>query len=99
MEHRLLRVGKKEERLASLAAIESRKSSLCYKHGAIIYQGKKKICAGYNMNTRTTYRKNICCSVHAEMDTLTRFLNSFVKIHATRNPDKIRRKMINYKKC
>lgn len=99
MEHRLLHVGKKEERLASLAAIESRKSNLCYKHGAIIYQGKKKICAGYNSNTRTTYRKNICCSIHAEMDTVTRFLNSFVKIHATRNADKIRRKMGKYSIC
>ena len=92
---------KKMLRLASMAADESRKSSLNYKHGAIIFQGKKKICAGYNMNSRTTYRKNICCSIHAEMDTVTRFLNSFLKIHtlAGSKPDKIRRKMNKFSIC
>jgi len=88
-------------RLACLAAEESKKSTLGYKHGAIIYQGKKKICAGYNMNSRTSYRRNICCSIHAEMDTVTRFLNSFMKIHtiSSSNPDKIRRKMSKYSIC
>lgn len=92
---------KKMARLASLAAEESRKSNLGYKHGAIIYQGKKKICAGYNMNSRTIYRNNICCSIHAEMDTVTRFLNSFMKIHTLSgsSPDKIRRKMSKYSIC
>ena len=54
---------------------------------------------GYNQNTRTTYRKNLCCSVHAEMDTLTRFLSSFIKIHSTKNPSKIRRKMNKFSIC
>jgi deoxycytidylate deaminase len=99
MYHKQLCVGKKEQRLADMAANESRKSNLCYKHGAIICQGNKKICAGYNNNSRTSYRKNICCSIHAEMDTVTRFLNSFIKIHTTRNPDKIRRKMSKYSIC
>jgi deoxycytidylate deaminase len=97
--HKLYPVGQKQERLANIAAVESRKSTGTFKLGAIIYQGKKKICAGYNTNDRTTYRKNICCSVHAEMDTVTRFLNSFIKIHITRNPDKIRRKMSKYSIC
>lgn len=88
-------------RLACLAAFESYKSELGYKHGAIIYRGKKKICAGHNMNTRTTYRNNLCCSIHAEMDTVTRFLNSFLKIHkmAGSNPEKIRRKMNKFSIC
>ena len=92
---------KSMSRLASLAAAQSRKSDLGYKHGAIIYQGKKKICAGYNMNTRTAYRRNLCCSIHAEMDTVTRFLNSFLKIHTvgSSNPDKIRRKMSKFSIC
>ena len=42
VEHRLYPVGRKEERLASMAAIESRKSNSEFKLGAIIYQGKKK---------------------------------------------------------
>ena len=86
-------------RLASMAAFESRKSPLGYKHGAIIFQGKKKICSGYNMNTRTSYRNNICCSINAEMDTVSRFLNSFIKIHqitGEKNPHKIRRKLSKY---
>jgi deoxycytidylate deaminase len=99
VEHRLYPVGRKEERLASMAAIESRKSNSEFKLGAIIYQGKKKICAGYNTNLRTSYRRNICCSTHAEMDTITRFLNSFIKIHITRNVNKIRRKMAKYSIC
>jgi deoxycytidylate deaminase len=99
MDHKQLHVGKKEERLANLAAIESRKSDSSFKHGAIIYQGNKKICAGYNNTTRTCYRKNICCTIHAEMDTVTRFLNSFIKIHTTRNDNKIRRKMSKYSIC
>ena len=94
-------MSKSMARLACLAANESYKSQLGYKHGAIIYRGKKKICAGHNMNTRTTYRKNLCCSIHAEMDTVTRFLNSFLKIHkmSGSNPDKIRRKMNKYSIC
>jgi deoxycytidylate deaminase len=97
--HKLYPVGQKQERLANFALHESRKSNGTFKLGAIIYQGTKKICAGYNTNARTTYRKNICCSLHAEMDTVTRFLNSFIKIHITRNADKIRRKMNKYSIC
>jgi hypothetical protein len=99
MNHRTFPVGRKEERLANMAADESRKSNSGFKLGAVIYQGTKKICAGYNTNFRTTYRRNICCTVHAEMDTVTRFLNSFIKIHITRNQDKIRRKMSKYSIC
>jgi deoxycytidylate deaminase len=94
-----MQVTQRFTRLAGLAADESVKSTLCFKHGAIIYKGGKKICAGYNQNTRTTYRKNICCSVHAEMDTVTKFLNSFIKIHSTKNPNKIRRKLNKFSIC
>ena len=90
----------KLNRLVSLAADESMRSTVAYKHGAVIYQGKKKICSGYNQNTRSVYRKNISCSIHAEMDTLVRFLNSFIKIHNTKhNPHKTRRKMHKYSIC
>jgi len=87
-------------RMAGMAANESQKSELEFKHGAIIFQGRKKICAGFNHNNRTTYRGNICCSLHAEMDTVVRFLNSYIKIHINRRqPDKIRRKMGKYSLC
>ena len=87
-------------RMAEMAAYESQKSELEFKHGAIIFQGRKKICAGFNHNNRTTYRGNICCSLHAEMDTVTRFLNSYIKIHITRHqPEKVRRKMGKYSLC
>jgi hypothetical protein len=33
------------------------------------------------------------------MDTLTRFLSSFIKIHSTKNPSKIRRKMNKFSIC
>jgi len=87
---------KKDERIASLAVEQSFKSLHTFKHGSIIIKGSKKICGGYNTDLRTTYRKNICCSQHAEMDCLTRLLNSFIKIHTHKNPNKIRRKLAKY---
>lgn len=89
----------KNYRLACMAADESIKSDLGFKHGAIIYKGTKKICSGYNQGARTTYRKNLCCSTHAEMDVVCKFLNSFIKIHSIRDKDKIRRKMSKYSIC
>jgi deoxycytidylate deaminase len=86
-------------RLAGFAADESRLSVQQFKHGAILCKSGKKICAGHNIDTRTSYRRNICCSVHAEMGTVTKFLNSYIKIHATRNLNKIKRKLSKFSIC
>jgi len=86
-------------RLASFAADESRLSIQQFKHGAILCKSGKKICAGHNIDTRTSYRRNICCSIHAEMGTVTKFLNSYIKIHATRNSNKIKRKLNKFSIC
>ncbi len=92
-------VSNKESRLISMASDECSKSDGVHKLGAIIYQGNKKICSGYNTNLRTTYRRNVCCSLHAEMDTINRFLNSYIKVHTINSPKKIRRKMSKYSIC
>ena len=89
----------KVARLAGFAADESRLSIQQFKHGAILCKGGKKICAGHNIDTRTSYRRNICCSIHAEMGTVTKFLNSYIKIHATRNSNKIKRKLNKFSIC
>lgn len=86
-------------RLAGFAADESQLSNQEFKHGAIICKGGKKICGGHNINTRTAYRGNICCSFHAEMGTVTKFLNSYIKIHSIHNSNKIKRKMNKYSIC
>jgi deoxycytidylate deaminase len=90
----------KFSRMMEFAGEQSLMSPVQYKHGAVIFQGKKPICFGYNTNTRTTYMKNIVCSVHAEMDVLVKFLNSFIKIHNTKsNAHKTRRKLKKYSMC
>jgi len=89
----------KMARLAGFAADESRLSVQQFKHGAVLCKSGKKICGGHNIDTRTSYRRNICCSMHAEMGTVTKFLNSYIKIHSTRNVDKIKRKLSKFSIC
>ena len=88
-------------RLVGFAAEESRNSVQHFKHGAVMCKGGKKICCSHNMDTRTSYRRNICCSVHAEMGAVTKFLNSYIKIHShsRRDPDKIKRKLGKFSIC
>jgi deoxycytidylate deaminase len=91
----------KYNRLVDIAAKRSLKStSNTYKHGAVIYQGKKIICSGYNQSLRTVYKGNYTCTIHAEMDTIVKFLNSFIKIHIIKhNEKKLRRKLHKYSIC
>ena len=91
----------KYNRLVEITAQQTLKSAITsYKHKAIIYQGKKKICSGYNQILRTVYKGNYACSIHAEMDTVVKFLNSFLKIHNIKhNPDKLKRKLNKYSIC
>ena len=78
-------------RLIGFAADESRHSIQQFKHGAVLCKGGKKICCGHNIDTRTSYRQNICCSIHAEMGVVTKFLNSYIKIHShSKDPEKIK---------
>lgn len=91
---------KKYHRLLSFASEHSLMSPMQHKHGAIIYQGKRVICGGYNTNQRNKYMGNFTCSIHAEIDVIVRFLNSFAKIHLIKsNPDKTRRKLRKYSLC
>jgi hypothetical protein len=92
---------KKYNRLVAITAEQTLKSTVAsYKHNAIIYKGKKKICSGYNQLLRTVYKGNYSCSIHAEMDTVVKFLNSFIKIHNIKhNPEKMRRKLNKYSIC
>lgn len=92
--------GKKYDRMLSMASQYSHFSPMQQKHGAIIFQGKRLICGGYNNNQRNAYMGNFSCSIHAEVDVLVKFLNSFAKIHIIKgNPDKIRRKLKKYSLC
>jgi len=88
-------------RLVGFAAEESRNSVQQFKHGAVLCKGGKKICCSHNMDTRTSYRRNICCSIHAEMGAVTKFLNSYIKIHShsRRDPEKIKRKLSKFSIC
>lgn len=88
-------------RLVGFAAEESRNSIQQFKHGAVLCKGGKKICCSHNMDTRTSYRRNICCSIHAEMGAVTKFLNSYIKIHShsRKDPDKIKRKLGKFSIC
>ena len=87
-------------RLIGFAADESRHSVQQFKHGAVLCKGGKKICCGHNIDTRTSYRQNICCSIHAEMGVVTKFLNSYIKIHShSKDPDKIKRKLAKFSIC
>jgi len=88
---------KKYRRLLSFASEKSLLSPMQHKHGAVIFQGRRLICSGYNTNQRNKYMGNFTCSIHAEIDVLVKFLNSFVKIHIIKsNPDKTRRKLKKY---
>jgi hypothetical protein len=87
-------------RLVGFAAEESRNSVQQFKHGAVLCKGGKKICCSHNMDTRTSYRRNICCSIHAEMGAVTKFLNSYIKIHShAKDPEKIKRKLGKFSIC
>lgn len=87
-------------RLIGFAADESRHSIQQFKHGAVLCKGGKKICCGHNIDTRTSYRQNICCSIHAEMGVVTKFLNSYIKIHShSKDPEKIKRKLAKFSLC
>ena len=88
-------------RLVGFAAEASRNSVQQFKHGAVLCKGGKKICCSHNMDTRTSYRRNICCSIHAEMGAVTKFLNSYIKIHShsKRDPEKIKRKLGKFSIC
>jgi deoxycytidylate deaminase len=88
------------DRLLNFAVEQSQKSTVNYKHGSVIFKGKKPICFGYNANNRTQYKKNLVCCLHAEMSALIKFLNSYIKIHNTKsNPHKLRRKLKKYSIC
>jgi deoxycytidylate deaminase len=70
---------------------------MTHSHGSIIHCGSKIICKGCNTNKRSSYRKNISCSLHAEVDAIIRFLNSYFRIHTIgKNFHKIRRKLKKY---
>lgn len=88
-------------RLVAFAAEASRNSVQQFKHGAVMCKGGKKICCSHNMDTRTSYRRNICCSIHAEMGAVTKFLNSYIKIHShsRKDPEKIKRKLGKFSIC
>lgn len=88
---------KKYHRLLSFASEQGINSPMQHKHGAVIYHGKRLICGGYNTNQRNKYMGNFLCSIHAEIDVLVKFFNSYIKIHTIRsNPCKIRRKLSKY---
>jgi tRNA(Arg) A34 adenosine deaminase TadA len=88
---------KKYHRLLSFASEQSFFSPMQHKHGAVIFQGKRLICKGYNTNQRNKYMGNFTCSIHAEIDVLVKFLNSYAKIHIIKaNPGKTRRKLKKY---
>ena len=48
-----------------------------YIHGAIIHNGKDKYVEGYNHN-RSTYRGDLHCSFHAEMDAVSKLMSKLV---------------------
>ncbi len=88
---------KKYHRLLSFASEQSFLSPMQHKHGAVIFQGRRLVCGGYNTNQRNKYMGNFVCSIHAEIDVLVKFLNSFAKIHIIKaNADKTRRKLKKY---
>jgi len=61
---------KKEERFLSMASGIAHKSSMHYKHGAVLVYHGKPISCGYNSNRNYSKDKIIqnCCSCHSEID-------------------------------
>ena len=62
----------KEERFLSLASAVALKSTMHYKHGAIVVYHGKPISVGYNSTRNYSKDKLItkCCSCHSEIDAI-----------------------------
>lgn len=65
-------------RLINLAAESSLLSNLCFKHGAVLTKGGKKVLSGHNQ-PRSTYNGKLCCSYHSEIAVLEQFRKIFIR--------------------
>ena len=63
------------------------------KHVAGIYKNGKLLCNASNDTSRTIYNKNITCSLHAEINVLIKYKDTYSQLFKESNPHKIRRKM------
>jgi deoxycytidylate deaminase len=61
---------KKEERFLAIASSIAHKSTMHYKHGAVLVYHGKPISYGFNSNRNYSKDKFIykCCSCHSEID-------------------------------
>jgi deoxycytidylate deaminase len=61
---------RKEERFLAIASSAAHKSSMHYKHGAVLVYHGKPISVGYNSNRNYSKDQIIqkCCSCHSEID-------------------------------
>jgi deoxycytidylate deaminase len=63
---------KKDEKFLALASSVAHKSTLYYKHGAVLVYHGKPVSMGYNSSRNYSKDKIIheCCSCHAEIDAI-----------------------------
>ena len=61
-------------RMLNLTAQTAQLSPLKYSHACGIFDGHKKIVDGYN-HERSTYRGELMCSFHAEMDACSKLMS------------------------
>lgn len=66
-----------------------------YNHLSVITKGGKPICYGQNTSFRTCYKSNIMCSMHAELNVIYKYINSYSNSNYQKkyNSYDIRRKM------
>lgn len=63
-----------QSRMLNLTAQATEFSPLKYSHACGIFDGHKKLVCGHN-HERSTYRGNLMCSFHAEMDACSKLIS------------------------
>ena len=73
----------RQRKFKQLAVTQALKSKANYRHGALVVKGNRVYSSGFN-NSRNKFLNKYDCCQHAEMDAITKFINS----HVRRNPTK-----------
>jgi tRNA(Arg) A34 adenosine deaminase TadA len=70
----------RNERFLQNAILQAEKSAMNMRHGALITNGSKVICAKHNTGNRTKFLKQcIDINLHAEMAVVNEFINGFIR--------------------
>ena len=75
----------RQRKFKQLAVNQALKSKANYRHGALVVKGNRVYPSGFN-NSRNKFLNKYDCCQHAEMDAITKFINSHVRRNPTTHP-------------